>query len=468
MPYEVFLPIFFRCSETHEAHSRLEDAAACFSQLTQRYAGNIPIHPISQQYVYAIAAIDRKGNQRNFSAEEKKRAKELKLDPRSLQTEIPTITTFSSMARVYCEALKLVPVESITLENILAPKTKGRHFWATDAGIGQALAYAQQAVFTLELSFKAYLEVMGKLAAPNGGIRQEWKTHNLKELFDLLTDDEKQRLEERWNRSEAKRAHCKRSFREVLAYGTDLYTKWRYITEQKTFDLSIDIQFLLSASEFLLSASDHHFRKHSPIKMKPSVTIYTDQGDSNGEALPPLVKTTVVEGRVRTVRIPDGFDPWSSVELVIDSEQCEHDIIAQFNKRYVRDYYGLEGKKVTLGGEIREDQPHLLQNPTHLDEPQRESKYTCERLTLRGRIYDMRRIHDGLGGPGKIDLVLHDDTFFAQVECIFMTEEERDKLTVVKLDDRILISGYVTLLNGQPMTLVGPEHIEKITEPPHV
>lgn len=468
MPYEVFIPLFFRCSETHEAHFRLEDAAACFSQLTQRYAGNIPIHPISQKYVYAIAAIDRKGNQRNFSADDKKRAEELKLDPRSLQTEIPAITTFSSMARVYCEALKLIPIESITLENILDPKTKSRHFWATDAGIGQALAYAQQAAFTLELSFKAYLEVMGKLATPDGGIRQEWKTHNLKDLFDLLTDDEKQRLEERWNRSEAKSAHCKRSFWEVLAYGNDLYTKWRYITDQKTFDLSIDLQFLLSASEFLLSASDHHFRKHSPIKMKPSVTIYTDQGDSNGEPLPPSVKRILVEGRVRTVRIPDGFDPFSKVELVIDSEQYEHDIIAQFYKRYVRDYYDLEGEKVTLGGEIREDQPHLLRNPTHVDEPQKESKYTCKPLTLRGRIYDMRRIHDGLGGPGKIDLVLHDDTFFAQIECIFATEEERNKLTAVKPGDRILISGCVTLLNGQPMILVGPDHIEPVTEQPPV
>ena len=468
MPYEVFIPLFFRCSETHGAHSKLEDAAACFSQLTKCYAGNIPIHPISQKFVCSIAAIDRRGNQRNFSAAEKKRAEELELDPQSLQTEIPAITTFSSMARVYCEALKLIPVESITLENIPDHKNKGRHFWSTDAGIGQALAYAQQAAFTLELSFKAYLEVIGKLAAPNGGVRPNWKTHYLKNLFDLLTDDEKRRLEERWNRSEARRVHCKRSFREVLAHSNDLYAKWRYITEQKSVDLSIDIPLLLSASEFLLSASDHHFRKHSPIKVKTSVTTHTDQGNSNGGPLPPSVMTTLVEGRVRTVRIPDDFDPFSRVDLIIDSEQYEHDITAQFYKRYVRGYYGLEGKKVTLGGEIREDQPQLLRNPTHLDDPQREPKYTYERLTLRGRIYDMRTIHDGLGGPGKIDLVLHDDTFFAQVECIFATEEERDKLTAVKLGDRILISGYVTVLNGQPMILVEPDHIEQVTEQPNV
>ena len=70
MPYEVF-NIFFRCSETHKAHFKLEDAVACFAQLTQDYGGDIPVHPISQKYVYEIAAVDRKGNQRNFSNPER-------------------------------------------------------------------------------------------------------------------------------------------------------------------------------------------------------------------------------------------------------------------------------------------------------------------------------------------------------------------------------------------------------------
>ena len=73
MPYEVF-NIFSGCSAIHEAHSNLEDAAACFAQLTQRYGGNIPGHPISQKYVYEIAAIDRKRNQRNFSKKERTKA----------------------------------------------------------------------------------------------------------------------------------------------------------------------------------------------------------------------------------------------------------------------------------------------------------------------------------------------------------------------------------------------------------
>ena len=90
MPYEVF-SLFFRCSDTHGGHSKLEEAATCFSQLTKRYAGNIPIHPISQKYVYVIAAINRKGNQGNFSKSEKEEAEKLRLDPKSLQTELQGI-----------------------------------------------------------------------------------------------------------------------------------------------------------------------------------------------------------------------------------------------------------------------------------------------------------------------------------------------------------------------------------------
>ena len=65
MPYEVF-SLFSRCSETHGAHSGLDDAAACFAKLTQRYGGEIPVHPISQKHVHEIAAIDRKGDQRQL------------------------------------------------------------------------------------------------------------------------------------------------------------------------------------------------------------------------------------------------------------------------------------------------------------------------------------------------------------------------------------------------------------------
>ena len=464
MPFEVFV-IFSRCSETHEAHSNLEDAAFCFAQLTQRYSGDIPVHPVSQKYVYWIVAIDRKGNQRDFSTSEREKVTALRLDSKAVETDIPGITTFSRLAKMYGEASRMIPVSSINLKGMFDHHGKGRHFWTTDAGKGQALAYAQQAAFTLEISLKAYLEVLGKLASSNAGDIRKWKKHELVDLFDLLTEDEKKQLEEWWKHSETKRMHCKGTFREFLSESNKLYMKWRYITDFRSTDHSIDIPMLLSASDFLLSASDRVFRKSSPIKPNITTTTHPSTEDADGRPTPCSV-TTLVEGHVRAVNIPDGFDPLSIVELVIDSDQHEHDVTAQFYKRSVKDYYGLEGEKVALVGEVREDQPYLLPHPSHLDELRRELGYTSERRTLKGSIYDIRIVHSAHGGSGKLNLALWDETFFTQVECLFVTDEEREQLREFNLGDNVLISGCVTLLNGQPMLLVGPDRIEKLTEDP--
>ena len=464
MPYEVF-NIFSRCSETHGAHSSLKDAAACFTRLTQRYSGDIPVHPISQKYVYWIGAIDRKGNQRNFSAPERAKVAALHLHPRSVTTDIPGITTFSHVAKMYYEASRLIPVSSINLKGMFDYQGKDRHFWTSDAGKGQALSYAQQAAFTLELSLKAYLEVLGKLASPNIGDIQKWQKHELVDLFNLLTADEKKQLEEWWDHSDTKRSHFKGSFREFVSASNKLYMKWRYITDLTSPDLSIDMPMLLSASDFLLSASDRVFRKRSPIKVNITTETYPSTEESDGRPAPRSV-TTLVEGLVRTVKIPDGFDPFSIVELVIDSDHHEHEVTAQFYKRNVEDYYGLRGERVSLVGEFREDRPHLLAHPSHLDEPKRERGYVSERRTLRGSIHDIRIVHSAYGGSGKVHLALWDETFFTQVECFFMTDDERDRLRDISLGDKVLIRGSVTLLNGQPTILVGPDHLKKLTEQP--
>ena len=167
MPY-VVSSLFFRCSEDHEPHAKLADAATCFDEMTRIYGEDIPIHPVSQKYVCAIAAVDGEGNQIDFSDAAKAEAERLKLDARALVTRVPGITTFSHLAKLYYDASRLIPITSINLEGILEYKNKGSHFWTTDAGIGQALAFAQQAAFTLELCFKAVLEVLGKLAATDG------------------------------------------------------------------------------------------------------------------------------------------------------------------------------------------------------------------------------------------------------------------------------------------------------------
>lgn len=464
MPYEVF-NIFSRCSEVHGAHSSLEEAIACFAELTQRYGGDIPVHPISQKYVHWITAVDRKGNQRNFSAPEREEVAALQLDPKSVVTDIPGITTFSHVAKMYYEASRQIPVSSINLKGMFDDQVKDRHFWTSDAGKGQALAYAQQAAFTLELSLKAYLEVLGKLASPSKGDVQKWQKHELVDLFNLLTDDEKKQLEAWWDHSDAKRSHFKGRFREFLSASNKLYMKWRYITDLTSPDLSIDIPMLLSASDFLLSASDRVFRKSSPIKVNITTRTYPNTDDGDGKPIQRSLPT-LVEGRVLAVRIPDGYDPYGIVEVVIDSDHHEQSVIAQFYKRSVKDYYGLDGERVTLVGEIREDLPHLLMYPSHLDEPKRKLEYAFERRTLRGSVYDMRIVHPAYGLSEKVDLALWDETFFTQVECFFTTDEERDQLMDVNLGDKILISGSVTLLNGQPILLVGPDRIEKLRRDP--
>ena len=342
MPYEI-VGLFSRCSEIHGAHSSLEDAADCFTQLTQRYGDDIPVHPVSQKYIHWIVAVDKGGNQRSFSKCEVVKAGKLCLDHKSYAAKVPGITTIGHLARMYYEASKLIPVSGISLKGILDYQGKGRHFWTSDAGKGQALAFAQQAAFTLELSLKAYLEVLGKLASPDTADVRKWQKHELADLFKLLTDDEKQQLEEWWNHSDTKRIHFHRSFRDFLSESNRLYMKWRFITDLTSPDLSIDIPMLLSASDFLLSASGRVFQKSSPIKFNVTTTVKPSSDVDDGSPAPRYA-ITVVEGRVRAVNIPDGFDPFSIVELVIDSDQHKDHVIAQFYKRSVEAYYGLEGR----------------------------------------------------------------------------------------------------------------------------
>ena len=462
MPFEVFSR-FFRCSEVHGAHSSLEAAAACFAEIAERRDGDMPVDPISQKYIVEIVAVDRKGNQRDFSKSERKKAETLELDPKSFETDLPGIATFYHVARLYYEALRLVPVTNINLEGMFDYRDKRRHFWKSDAGKGQALAYAQQAAFTLELSLKAYLESLGKMASPALEDTRKWRKHPLIDLFNLLSDDETKQLEQWWDHSDAKRNHFRGTLRDFLASSNKLYMKWRYITDLKSTNLSIDIPQLLSASEFLLSASLRAFKAHSPYKVNITTTVHPNQGDGDGEVLAPPAPA-LVEGRVRTVRVPDSFDPFGIVEVVIDSDHHEHDMTVQFYKRNVQDYYDLAGKRVTLVGEVSAGKPQLLQRAKFLDDLKRDPQYTSDSLTLRGSVYDIRVIHSAFGGSDKVALALYDETYFTQVECFFVTEEERRMLGELQLGDTILISGLVTRINGKPTILVQPSRIEEAVE----
>ena len=457
MPYEVF-DVFYRCSDLHGSHRKFTDAVACFTESTKRYNGNIPVHPVSQKYVYAIAAIDKKGNQRNYSNSDKNQANTLSIDPKAQLTEIPTITTFTHVARMYHEALKLIPISGINLASMFDYKDKKRHFWTTDAGKGQALAYAQQSVFTLELSLKAYLEVLGKLASPDATDVQKWQTHELGDLCKLLSPDEMKQLEQWWQHSDAKRTHFNGTFQEFVRECKKLYDNWRYITDLKSSDISLDIRILLSASEFLIEAGHRQFRQHSPVKITTEVKTYPDEGITSSRPV-----HAWIEGRVRDIRIPTGFNPFDIVEIVIDSDAHEQVVTAQLSKHQVEKYYGLEGERVELTGLIEKGQPHILRGADHFDE-RRARRYATQRLTLKGAVYDIKTINPTSRRDFKINVVLNDHTFFSTVECFFVTDEERETLKEFNLGDSILISGLVTLLEGRPLILVDPCDIEIVDD----
>lgn len=472
MPFEV-VGTFFRCSDLHTKHSHLKTAATCFDKLTQRYNNDIPIHPISQQFIYQIVAIDRKGKQRNYSRPERDRATELGLDPRSFEPDLPTITTFYRIATLYYEALKLTPIITINLDGLLDYKKEFQHFWSTDAGIGQALANAQQAIFTLELSLKAYLEGLGKLGIANVDARRRIQTHDLTELFKLLTEEEKQVLEDSWSKRPGTQVDRYATFQQLLSSYSKQYRKWRYLTDltKDGASLSIHIPSIIDASEFLLSASLRYFRDKSSYNIQTTISTYSNHEsdqDTDGNKPRRRSATTLVEGRVDSLIVPDSYDPYSLVNVVINSHHYDRPITASFYKRDTKNYYGLAATTVSLIGEIREDQPYVLQTPRHLEPPSRVQDYTSEYRTLFGSVYDIRAFSGAFGSPGRVVLLLWDRTYSCQVECLFIADQERNQLKDIALGDKILISGVVTLLHGVPIVLLGPENIEKRTEPGHL
>ena len=464
MPFQVFGPLF-SCTEDHDSvHSTLESAASCLAEQQTRYTFACSIHPVTQRHMFCIAAVDRKGNQRNFSNHEKNKAETLRIDPLSLEFVTPSVTTFSHLARIYCEALRQCPLLRIEFTGLFDSGDKDKHYWSTEAGIGHALAYAQQSVFTLELCFKAYLEVLGKLAIADSMGMDQWQTHELTDLYKQLTTGEKEVLENQWRTSEIKQARYDVSFKELLMPLNKSYNKWRYPTDISTTDLrsielSVDIERILDASDFLLIVSGKMFKEAWPLQFDISTTIISSTPASDGTPSP-RVYTRHVEGLVSDIRMPDGFNPYDLVELEIKPDNCEHPIVAIFNKRDAKEYYGLKGRRVDLVGDIREDEPHILRRATHHGNMQRDQAYTTDNLTLQGTVYDIRVIHSAYRADGKVDLMLYDETYFTQVECLFVTTEEQDLLKTASLGDKIQVRGLVTLHNGKPVTLVGPEHIQ--------
>ena len=92
-------------------------------------------------------------------------------------------------------------------------------------------------------------------------------------------------------------------------------------------------------------------RQLSPIK--PKVTVSTINQSSGGASVGTVdLQNVMVKGIVRSINIPDDFNPNSLVEVVIDptcyfngSKQIpfDGDVTAGFRRCDVESYFGLEG-----------------------------------------------------------------------------------------------------------------------------
>ena len=459
MPFEVF-SLFYRCASIHGVHQTLEEAARCFSDIRAHNGGQLRVNPISQKYIHTIVKIDKDGNRIEFSKEDQVEAARLHLDPKSIMERVPGITTFSHLAKLYYEAARWLPISAFNLKAIFEPEKKGRMFWTTDAGQGQALAYAHQAIFTLELSLKAVLEVLGKLREENRTVRNVWQTHNLIALFNLLEESEKKLIEDWWVYREDTTKY-EGTLTEFLSEYNDLNVQWRYLTDQKTVNISLDVRRLTMAALFLIRASDSLWRERSPLNIEITVNPVTHDADAEA-SLVPEIKHGLLKGRIRTVNVPEGFDPHTFVEVTVDPEQEEGVVTVRFLRRFVEEYFGLkEGDEVVLSGYYEENEPRILDFSKYIDGSPKKGRYTFEDRTLCGFVYDLRHSLPAMGYSSKVILSLYVETYYCVVDCLFITKEDREKLEGLHLNDKILITGKVTSLDGKPVTLVNPTSIER-------
>ena len=239
----------------------------------------------------------------------------------------------------------------------------------------------------------------------------------------------------------------------------DLYVNWRYFQRgTERANPQAHLGDLLRASGIVLDAVHASFRQRFPIKIKTTMV----QPEGSSSIAVPSVHPELVEGIVRTTIVPRDFAPYADVEMVICSENGGGDIKALFRESNVEAYYGLEGQRVSLAGYISDAEPQVLMNAhhntprtTHRERP----LYTQEQRELRGSVYNMSPSED-ISGVTTTTLVLSDTVYLSNVLCLFTTDHERKQLSAVRLGDEILIRGLVTLRNGRPLVLIGPELVD--------
>lgn len=457
MPFEVF-STFVRCADLHGTHAKLEDADRCLAEIIAGSQSEIPIHPISGKRIHAIAAIKKDGVQRNFTARERKLASHLHLDSDFILSETAKLTTFNELASLYVEALRLVPILHVNLDGLFDRHNIAEHFWNTDAGKGQCLAYVQQGALTLELSLKALLEVLGLLTEESSEQKPAWQVHSPVVLFRRLPAQEKQALEQEWRLIPLSERESQGTFSHFLGSTDTLYVDWRYFDKEVSrINPQAHVGDLLRASNIVLNVAHASFRKRWPMEFK----VAEIKVQSSGHTSISNIRPELIEGIVREIRMPDDLEAFADVEVVIHSDNNEH-IRAPFRKCNVEAYYGLEGQWVSVAGYISDANPHVLMTAHHnapRADPAEQPSYTQEYRELRGFVYNMSPSED-IQGVTTTTLVLSDTVYLSKVTCLFTTDHERRQLSSVRLGDQILIRGQVTLRNGRPIVLVGPELVD--------
>ncbi len=469
MPYEVFSQSLFfqRCAEIHGSHNTLQEAKACFDQIEQP-ADGIAIHPSTGKCIHAIAAVAEDGTQRTFTDEELDSVVALSIDRSIVLEDIPNVTTFAYIAGLSYAALRTIPQLTVDLEGFFDYKNRDQHYWSTEAGLGQSLAYVQQAFFTLELCLKALLETTGQLVKIP---KDKWKQHEPTTLFKLLNQETRRHLEQRWSQVSGTDRQSYKTFEAFLGSIDEMYTAWRYVPERKDSNLSAELQPIVIACEIVLDTSSFMFRRDYPRKPRITSEIMSDGQDPDQSPKDVLI---LVEGVVTSVSIPEGFDPHSLVEIAIETEKYDR-LTYQVYKSAPEKYFDLEGRKLTLVGDWNPNHPSVLREPNIMATEGKEdldTSYSVETRTLQGTIYDVTRPK----GPDRLDTVnldLQDETYFTMVKCLFLTKEEQGQIATAldsaqhfQLGDRISIQGQVTLKNGLPVVLVGPNTINKLTLQP--
>ena len=251
---------------------------------------------------------------------------------------------------------------------------------------------------------------------------------------------------------------------DFLKATKNLYIHLRYIPTLKSANLSMDTQTMMNASCMVLTLSEELAWQHSPIQPKVSVTT---TGPLTGDGVGGAVErhSVMVKGVVISVKIPDDFDPNGSVEVVIHPKQyfnglekipIDYDVTATFRKCDVESYFGLEGEEVELGGWVTAAEPSVLKRAQHVNRVNREASYKVDTRTLKGQAYNLVVRESSYRDSTRVTLVLRDMTFYSDVECLFVTEKEKIVAESLQLGAEVTIRGHVMLLNGRPVSLVGP------------